>query len=286
MDAPTPTTPFFFETYVHETTDLRHFLDFAWFGVERATHHADFEETFLFPRLKEYVKGNDPEPFKALLPSDGVRSFITTQSAEGFPFLHQLSVARLWSILETVVDDAVAHVLRRSPPTELPAAVRSIRAPIFEYLAADEESQATFLLDCVKQDIRSSLKVGVGRFESLLSAVGYGGEVDDLVRRALLELSEVRNVVVHRAGKADERIVERCPWMTLSKGSRLQLTRRDFSRYVAASDWYAFELLHRLMHTVEDSPTPADKLQKHRDTLTSRKAAFLDPLRMLAKNEA
>lgn len=286
MDAQTPNIPFFFETYVHETTDLRHFLEFAWFGVERATHHADFEESFLFPRLRAYVKGNDPEPFKALLPSDDVRSFVTMQNAEGFPFLHQLSVARLWSILETVVDDAVAHVLRRSPPAGLPATVRSIRAPIFEYLAADEESQTTFLLDCVKQDVRSSLKVGVGRFESLLSAVGYGGEVDDLVRRALLELSEVRNVVVHRAGKADDRIVGRCPWMKLSKGSRLQLTRRDFSRYVAASDWYAFELLHRLLHTVEDSPTPPGKLKEHRETLASRKAAFLDTLRTLSTNEA
>jgi len=284
MDATTQKTPFFFETYIHEMTELRHFLDFVWFGVDRATDHADFEETFLFPRLKEFAKGKAPESFSALLPSEEVRSFVKKQNAEGFPFLQQLSVVRLWTILETVVDDAAAHTLRRSLPADLPAEVRTIRAPIFEYLAADEESQTTFLLDCVKQDARSSLKVGVGRFESLLSAVGYGGQVEEIVRRTLLELSEVRNVVVHRAGKADDRFIERCPWMNLTKGSRLALSRIDFSRYAAASNWYAFELLHRLLHTIDDPATPAAKIKEHRETLNDRKAAFLDTLHMLSKN--
>jgi uncharacterized protein YutE (UPF0331/DUF86 family) len=50
--------------------------------------------------------------------------------------------------------------------------------------------------------------LGCGRFESLLDTIGLGGSVEETVKRLFLELSQVRNIVVHKAGKADKRIVE------------------------------------------------------------------------------
>src|SRR5215216_1861472 len=48
------------------------------------------------------------------------------------------------------------------------------------------------------------------------------GEVTTPVRRVLLELSEIRHVLVHRRGKADAKLVkDRCPWLPFKIGEEV-----------------------------------------------------------------
>lgn len=56
----------------------------------------------------------------------------------------------------------------------------------------------TYITKELSRSLNADFKRGVGQFEAILDAIGLAGPVDPDVRRTLLELNEVRNVLVHR----------------------------------------------------------------------------------------
>jgi hypothetical protein len=98
----------------------------------------------------------------------------------------------------------------------------------------------------MKEEVRANFQPGVGRFEAILNAVELGGPVHDGVRRAFLELSEVRHVLVHRRSKADAKLLERCPWLPVKPGDLLQVSETDLHFYHLACLWYVVEIERRL----------------------------------------
>jgi hypothetical protein len=233
----------FFANYVHEAYALRQFVKFAWFGLDRATDHVETERK-VYDALVKHT-GMSKELIPGLLPSEGIQEFAKAQKEDEFSYLHQLASVRLWSILGAYVDDFVLHVLSRTPLNVLPESVQSGKGPVIELLTSTPRDVREFLLDELKQQTKSRQKLGVGRFECLLESLGYGGEVDNEVRRNLLELSELRNAIVHQVGLADQRLTERCPWLGLKVADQVKITGRDFDRLCLAVDWYAYEVLAR-----------------------------------------
>jgi hypothetical protein len=71
------------------------------------------------------------------------------------------------------------------------------------------------------------------------------GPIEESTSKDLFEMSNVRNVLVHRSGIADRRFHERCPWRPETKGIRLTVSHTDYQRYLAAIHLYLFELLVR-----------------------------------------
>jgi hypothetical protein len=122
---------------------------------------------------------------------------------------------------------------------------------LVEFANASLDEQAEHLVSELKSALKVSLKAGVGRFEGVLAPLGLGGPVDEGVRRALFELSEVRNVVVHRAGVVDRRFMEKCPWRSVSSNAMLHVSRADVALYQAAALWYVSELHRRCIITTE-----------------------------------
>lgn len=121
-----------------------------------------------------------------------------------------------------------------------------LKGPLLEFRAASPEEQSEFLAQLLKNAVDAPLKLGIGRFEAVLDPCGLGGGVHDLVRRVLLELSQVRNLVVHRSARVDKRILEHCPWLRARAGEELRVSAADFSIYGAAGYWYLMELARRV----------------------------------------
>jgi hypothetical protein len=89
-------------------------------------------------------------------------------------------------------------------------------------------------------------------------------------------LSQVRNCLMHRAGRTDRKLIDACPWLNLEMGHQVKVTHEAFRRYVNAVVWYTTDTICRIgerfgvdmaMHRpsaldgpVEDSanPKPAD----------------------------
>lgn len=112
-------------------------------------------------------------------------------------------------------------------------------------LQASEDERVVFLREALLHDIGAELKIGIGRFEGPLDELGFGGAVASNVRRVLLELAEVRNVIVHKAGKIDSRLLERCPWLLFQIGESIRPVAADFKKYEGSAFWYLMELDQR-----------------------------------------
>jgi hypothetical protein len=93
---------------------------------------------------------------------------------------------------------------------------------------------------------KSDLKQGCGRFEIILEAMGISGSIESELRRDLLELSQIRNVLVHRAGIVDKRFIEICPWLKMCIGDHIKVTNEAYCRYSIAVPRYIGTVIKRL----------------------------------------
>lgn len=175
-----------------------------------------------------------------------VAMFAESQRTSGFSYLFSLCSVRLWALIEALVDELVIECLHK--PSECPdqKLLAKLKGPLIEFRTAQPDEQAEFLAETLKQAVDAPLKLGVGRFEALLAPVGIGGYVQEKVQKTLYELSQIRNVIVHKGGKADRRIVEACPWLKLERGSSVHVNEPMFKIYISCAFWYLLEIRGRL----------------------------------------
>ena len=184
------------------------------------------------------------EGHQPLLPLDDYGSFIKAELVAGHPFLVDVGIVRLWSILEAAVDGIAANVLIAPESLELES-VRNLEGRLVDFLRADPNEQAELLAEELKATVKARQRVGVGRYQELLKPLGLGGTVHKSVSRALLELAEVRHVIVHRLGRCDKRLADRCSWLTLTPGVQIRLSPGALDLYATAAKWYLLEVFNR-----------------------------------------
>jgi hypothetical protein len=226
------------------TEELRLFIELAHIGLD---HSKDAIETdSLLKELGYRDKPSSEESEKVRSRQlEKLQTFAQSQHAKGFPFLYALGIIRACSILEIAVFDFVHDVLvSEESIRHLPAFV-ALKGPIVQFAAATSEEQSKYLIEALSDQLGTNLKRGPGRFESLLNAIALGGPIDPRVRPSLVELVEIRNLLVHRGGKTDKKFIDACSWLNIEIGSDLPINRGLFDRCYSAAMWYLLELLRR-----------------------------------------
>lgn len=230
---------------VHAGTDLNKFVTLCMAGIAEGTSASEFPT--IRRKVDKLKKLPDPFPteehfIKAVEKGKELEEFAKTEVQGNFPYLLNLASVSLWGTLEAAIDDLSSFLIISWPKCKELEIIRKIRGPLIDFASASDSEQAEYLLTELKQSVNASLKLGVGRFEGILNCIGLGGNVDELVRKLLFELSQVRNIIVHKAGKADRKIVESCPWLNLEVGQDVKVNHQYFMSYVGAADWYLLEL--------------------------------------------
>ena len=62
--------------------------------------------------------------------------FARAEEKYDFPYLYGMAAARLWTILETMVDDLVAYLLQTRPECREVDIVRKLEGPLVEFASA------------------------------------------------------------------------------------------------------------------------------------------------------
>lgn len=205
---------------------------------------------------------NEPSPFEteaqlenAKARALNVSKFAETQTANGSPYLFSLCSVRLWALMEALVDELVVEAMQNPQDCPGKAVLAKLKGPLIDFKLAPADEQAEFLSETLKQAVDASLKLGVGRFEVLLEPVGLSGQVNEAARKVLFELSQVRNIIVHKSGKADRRIIEACPWLAAKRGETIHVNSEMFARYLMAAYWYIVEIRGRVAERAGKSRT-------------------------------
>jgi hypothetical protein len=116
----------------------------------------------------------------------------------------------------------------------------------------DEGIRMRYIIGLLENSLGSSLKSGVGRFESLLDCIGLGGGVSGDIRDTILEVANVRNVLVHRLGVADRKFAESCPNHPADEGDPVGVDHPTYNRYAKALYSYAREIRRRVLKAHAD----------------------------------
>jgi hypothetical protein len=171
--------------------------------------------------------------------------FARRQVSRGFPILHAHAIVSLWGALEVLVHDLAIAWLVSNPDTLMREPFLRIRIALGEFERLGKRQRMEFAIKEVSRSLNADLKIGVGRFETILETVGFAGPIAHDLRRTLMEASQVRNVLVHRGGLVDRRLKESCPWLKIRLGARVRTDRATYARYSRVMFEYAWTLLNR-----------------------------------------
>lgn len=166
----------------------------------------------------------------------------SNEISRGFPLLHGHALLGAWGALEACVDDVCVSWLQTSADARRGESVLRLKVSLGEFLALDEIERWRWVVEQLKRSTDSTLKPGVGQFEALLQAIGLGGSVESSVREVLFYAKSIRNVLAHRNGRADVRLVQECPRLGLSVGDPVRMTFAHLFAALTAMVVYA-ELL-------------------------------------------
>ena len=256
-------------------SELMTFVEVSAAGLKNA---AEARQVLYWTRMAKKVLGeSDPLSTEEHLHQANERAqkleaFAKGELKYGLPYLYGIASTRLWSILEAMVDDLLVYLLQFRPECRGAEIIRKLEGPLVEFATAKESDKAKYLADLLIEQVKARLKLGIGRFESTLKEIGMGGPVDSNVQKTIFELSQIRHVIIHRLGEADEKLINNCPWLNLRPGQKVRVTQKDFNRYYLAFFWYMLELDRRLTALLSETRSEY-KIKIHQECLSELKAA-------------
>jgi hypothetical protein len=193
-----------------------------------------------------YGKEEDADTASKLSWATKIAELAQREVDNGFPIVRAQFVVALWGSMESFLDRFAAQWIINRPETLKSDPWCNLRVRIGEYEQCDSEQKAQFVVENLEQSLGSHLRQGVNRFETVISALGIvGNPASDDVKRAIFELQQVRNVIVHKQGVADRRTCTTCPWLNLTTGQRVQITNATCRMYYEGVMAYAVELIFR-----------------------------------------
>jgi hypothetical protein len=171
---------------------------------------------------------------------------VTPEVHAGFPLLHAHATVSSWSMLESCVESVILEWLLANPRALQTDSVSKIKIELGQYEGLDPDQRMRYIIDEIKRSTKADLKIGAGRFEAILDALEIKTSISQDLKKKLMELSQIRNILVHKAGIADRRLVESCPWLRFEIGQRVRVDYPMYKEIEAAVPEYVGTVVRRL----------------------------------------
>jgi len=173
--------------------------------------------------------------------------------SKGLLLIHYQTLVLLWSILESFVHILISNILLYDQKIKENDKIRKIKIPLGDFEALDAQERSYFIIRELEHQLVASQQKGIGRFEDLLNIFGLGGGLKETYRRDLLELQQIRHVIIHRRGHVDRKLSKACPWLKLKINSEININREGIKKYFKAVTEYALEILKRIVKKYSSS---------------------------------
>ncbi len=220
--------------------------------------------TSIWPKLDTAFTGMAKQLPKAMVEqwtenrpsSERLVGVLNSEVEAEFQTLLRMQAVALWAALEVAIEDLVAAFLENDRALATQPRLTKIDVP-FPFWTWTAHERRAHLLRELKRTIGTN-SPGRAQFEELLQVVNLAGSVPQNVRRDLIELSQVRHVIVHREARCDKRIIEVCPWLTYQVGSTISISRDDSDRWVEAATMYVAGVVARVVERFSDDVADED----------------------------
>ena len=195
--------------------------------------------------------------------------------ANDYTGLNAQALISMNSALDAVVEDlvraiqltsAVSHAFRTAE-SDVPEASEQLG---LQGHALVEDAARPVIARELRKRSKGLRGSGAARYESLLAEIGLSAPDDRPIPadfdQALTELGALRDVLVHRAGRVDDRALEQAPSLRYREGQFVRITSAEFRMYSAAIACYAHEIWFRIIRSwPEVSESDGPNLANWRD---------------------
>lgn len=172
--------------------------------------------------------------------------FAKREIERGFPLLHAYTIVALWGAMEALLEDVLIAWMMNDPTILKKEIFSKPRISLSDFEGLERDERMLLLVRELERTLVANRKRGAERFEMLLDPLGLSGPIEENIKRDIYEMHQVRNVLVHRAGVADRRLVEGCPWLRLKVGDPVIVTHDCYLRYQNALSSYVTDLVYRV----------------------------------------
>jgi len=163
-----------------------------------------------------------------------------------FPKLHAHSLLGLWGAFESMVEDLFIARLSDHPALLNSEAFERIKIPVSLIATASDSELHRSILDATSRNLNETRGAGITPFEGILRMVNLAGSVPGIVRDAVFEAQQIRNVWAHRGGRADPHFQTSCPSLGFALGDVVALNAEQFNRLSGGLDMYGIIILNRI----------------------------------------
>lgn len=194
--------------------------------------------------------------------------FARIEIANDYPYLHSNAICSLHHALDTLVR------------TLVPVATEMVQKAVFDHISSRLEDHVASELESLDEASRDAITQAVrgyideelvpgperpigpisARYEEPLSAVHLGEREDAPIpsemKEALSEILQLRNAMVHNAGRVNAKMLARAPSLRAryGVGDLVRPTSLELRRYYAATNVYAAEIMHRFGRDFTEPP--------------------------------
>ena len=191
-------------------------------------------ETTGIPRLIEAMTKANPKHKEGIEPAKRLAEIAQAEVDSGFAILHSINVVLLWGAMESATRDFLVAWLVKYPEARQVEGIAKLRVKVGEYESFNSEDRMRYLVGLLEREYGAALRPGISRFTKLLHLFGIVPELDNEVRKCLMEMSAVRNVIVHRASIVDQRFIDLCAWTNWKVGDKVQIADAQLQNYLDA----------------------------------------------------
>jgi len=191
-------------------------------------------------KLRKVLKSDAEEIERAA----EIESLAKNEVESDFALLRGSTTILLWGALETSIKDFLVRWLYRYPTSRNIPEFEKLKIRLVEFEKLESLDRMRFLLDQFERELSATLKPGIGRFDCILNPLKLKPKVPSAIRKTLNEMAAIRNVLVHKAGIADERFVSLCPGLKFEIGDSIGVSSSDFTEYLNASIEYVVAIIN------------------------------------------
>lgn len=199
------------------------------------------------PGLKKNAETSDPAKYQA--------ARVEIELRQDFNTLKSQALISLCAAAEVFITDLVVNRLLHDNSLFKRPPWCDIKVTVGELAGLAPEDFGRFLVEAQKLKLNFESKAGVDRFEKLLGAVGLGGPVTKELNEQVFELFNVRNVLIHRRGIADQKLLDACPKAGFKLNEALVITDKHYDLYWQAVTFYGGLVMERLTPTKSSAPS-------------------------------
>jgi hypothetical protein len=239
-----------FQQCFNRLADETKFLHLATKGLAQIAH---------VPKLIQWIQKTDEffqnsEPATPdydwrhrLLQANQDAEWVEREIVNNFPILHSHSVVAIWSILEVLVEDLAVCWLANTPEAWKLPQILKLKIAVGEYERLSPPERPRYIIYELNRSLSVDLKAGLGRLDPILSIFGIAPIVGHNLRQAIYELGQIRNVIVHRGSRVDQKLLDDCPWLTWRLGEEMIIDHPLCGWYHFAAERYAERVLNQVL---------------------------------------